>query len=285
MLQDPVFAKWLDGIEPAWTMLDQDSFVSLRRPPSPMFGPIQLAADLTRDEIQQSAVARNAVMLLCAADVGPGLKMTATGNLSRAVVAELGGRTSWPDFSQADEFQLNKVTNETDFFPLFLLRHMVQAGRFIRRHKGHFRTTQAGRKMSREPNIRALPATLFHIMFWYLDLAYFGGGPYDGWPQRDAGIILWSLSVAAHDWQSPEQLTRLCSIPPSELFDRPWDSAASKMEWQFLRYLTWFGLLESRGEEREARQVLGRRSYRKTALFDRFLSFDVRLATPCAPRH
>jgi len=285
MLEDPAIREWLGGIEPAWTMLDQDSFVALRRPPSPIFGPIRLAADLTPDELRQSAVARNALVLLSAADVGPGLKLTAKGNLSRAVVAELTDRMDWPDFNKAAMFQVCKVINETDFFPLHMLRHMAQGARLIRRHNGHFRTAPAGRKMAREPNLRALQAVLFHITFWYLDLAYFTWSSYDGWPQRDAGLILWSLSVAAHDWQSPERLTRLCAIPPGELFAGPWDTAASTLEARLLRYLTWFGLLERREAEREPGQVVARRWYRKTALFDRFLSFDVHLTTPGAPRH
>jgi hypothetical protein len=290
MLEDPAIRRWLGGVEPAWTMLDRASFAALRHPPSPIFGPIRLAADLTPDEFGQSPVARNALAFLSSADAGPGLKLTAKGNLSRAAVAELIDRVDWPDFDKTVMFQVCKVINETDFFPLHILRNLLQAAKLIRRHKGHFKTTPEGRKMSREPNIRALQAMLFHIAFWYLDLAYFTWSSYEGWPQRDAGLILWSLSVAAHDWQSPEQLTRLCTIPPDELFDKPWvdktwDVAAATVEGQFLRYLTWFGLLEFRKLERESHHLVTRRLYRKTALFDRFLSFDVQLSTPGAARH
>ena len=89
MLQNPSVMTWLAGVEPAWTLLDQASFAALHEPPSPMAGPIRLAADLTQEEILQSAVARNALILLRAAATAPGLKMTAAGNLSRVVVAEM----------------------------------------------------------------------------------------------------------------------------------------------------------------------------------------------------
>lgn len=285
MVDDPAIRRWPGGIEPAWTMLDLDSFAALRLPLSPSFGPVRLAADLTPDEFGQSPVARNGLVVLSAADGGAGLKLTATGNLSRAAVAELIDRVDWPDFDKTEMSRFCKVINETDFFPLHVLRNMLQAARLIRRHKGHFKTTPEGRKMSREPSIRALQAMLFLTTFWYFDLAYFTWGKYDGWPQRDAGLILWSLSVAAHDWQSPEQLTRLCTIPPDEPLDGPWDTAASAMEARLLRYLIWFGLLEYRELEREPSQLFARRVYRKTALFDRFLSFDVQLATSGAARH
>ncbi len=285
MLRDLTITKWLDGIEPAWTMLDPDTLLALRRPPSPVFGPIRLAADFTPDEIQQSAVARNALILLHAAADGPGLKMTATGNLSRAVVAELSERLTWPGFDPADAFQYNKVTNEPDHYPLFFLRHLLEAATLLRRYKGHFRTTPAGRKMSREPDVRSLLPVLLHVAFWHLDLGYLSWSPYPGWPQRDAGTVLWSLSVAAHDWQSSEHLTRLCTIPTRHLFDRPWDATASAMEGQILRPLLWFGLMDRCDAELEPGQVVARHLHRKTALFDRLLSFDLQLAPPAASRH
>jgi hypothetical protein len=64
VLQDESVKRWLGGLEPAWTLLDCDSFTALRGPPSPTTGPIRLATNLTQDEIQQSAVARNALLLL-----------------------------------------------------------------------------------------------------------------------------------------------------------------------------------------------------------------------------
>ena len=71
MLQNPSVKTWLAGVEPAWTLLDQASFAALREPPSPTAGPIRLAADLTQEEVQQSAVARNALILLRAAAAEP----------------------------------------------------------------------------------------------------------------------------------------------------------------------------------------------------------------------
>jgi hypothetical protein len=90
-----------------------------------MAGPIRLATDLTQAEVQQSAVARNALILLRAATAEPGLKMTATGNLARSVVAEMSDLFTWPDFDKAGAFQLHKVINEPDFLPLFFVRHVV----------------------------------------------------------------------------------------------------------------------------------------------------------------
>ena len=284
VLQDESVKRWLGGLEPAWTLLDCDSFTALRGPPSPTTGPIRLATNLTQDEIQQSAVAHNALVLLLAAAAGPGLKMTSTGNLSRAVVAEMCDQFSWPEFDKVGAFQFHKVINEPDFLPLYFVRHIAQAATLLRRHKGHLKISPAGRRMLEPPNLPALSAVLFHITFWHFDLGNLGWGLH-GWPQSDAGVVLWSLSIAANDWQPPERLSRLCTIPFHGVLDQTWDTASHAMEARILRPLQWFGLLDHREDRTESRLIERRHFYRKTALFDRFLSFDVRLEGTGAPRH
>lgn len=285
LLQNPLVKNWLGGIEPVWTLLDQPSFDALRRPPSPAFGPIRLATDLVPEAVQRSAVARNAVLLMQSAANGPGLVLTATGNLSRAVVAEMVDRFEWPDFDKADAFRLHKVVNEPDFLPLFFVRHVVEAARLLRRYKGHLKITPAGRRMLQEPQHCALQALLFHVALWHLDLGYLGRGLHEGWPQRDVGIVLWSLSIAASDWQLPDRLTRMCTIPIAAVMGRSWDPTRSLMEARILRPLLWFGLLEHRQEGVEGSRLGRRHYYRKSALFDRFLSFEVALESAPGAHH
>jgi hypothetical protein len=284
MLQNPSVRNWLGGIEPAWTLLDLASFNALRRPPSPTAGPIRLAADLADDEIQQSSVARNALILLRATAEGPGLKMTATGNLSRGVVAQMCDLFTWPGFDKTEAFRLHKVINEPDFLPLFFVRHVAEAGKLVRRDKGHLKVTPAGRKLLKEPHQKALQAVLFHLALWRLDLGYLGRGLHHGWPQHDIGIVLWSLSIAANDWQPPERLTRMCTIPINGVLESSWDTGSHAMEATVLRPLRWFGLLDYRQDDIPERRFEKRHLYRKTPLFDRFLSFNVKLEA-AGPRH
>ena len=284
-LQNPAVKTWLGGVEPAWTLLDRTSFAALHRPPSPAAGAIRLAYDLTYDEVQQSAVVRNALILLRAAAQGPGLKMTATGNLSRGVVAEMCERFEWPDFDRTEAFQLHKVVNEPDFLPLYFVRHVAALAKLLRPRKGYLKTSQIGRQVLDQPRSGALQAILFHLTFWYIDLGYFGPGLLHGWPQRDAGVVLWSLSIAAGDWQSRERLTRLCTIPIDDVLGATWDRASYAMEARILQPLRWFGLLEHRQDDIPGNRFEKHHFYRKTALFDRFLSFDVQLAGAGTPRH
>ena len=277
--------NWLGGIEPAWRLLDQASFRALGRSPSPTAGPIRLASNLTPSEIQQSAVARNALVLLSTAAARPGLKLTVTGNLSRAVVAEMCDLFTWPDFDKADAFWMNKVVNEPDFLPLYFVRHIAGAAQLLRKYKGQLKVTPAGRRFLEEPHQQALQALLFHVAFWYLDMGYFGRGLHGGWPQHHVGIVLWSLSIAANDWQPPARLTRMCTIPIDSVQDAQWDTGTWAMEAVILRPLLWFGLLELR-RDKDTDNPFGERDfYRKTALFDRFLSFDVKLESVGGPHH
>ena len=109
MLQNPAVKRWLDGIEPAWTMLDQKSFTALRRPSLPPAGAIRLAADLSPDELGQSAVTRNALILLDSAEQG-----SETQSYTKPVVFLIGNNAA---ISRRDRTMVNStLTKLLGFF-------------------------------------------------------------------------------------------------------------------------------------------------------------------------
>ena len=55
-LRNPEAFEWLNGIEPAWTMLEFDSLNALRHEPSASNRAIRLEPDLADAEISGSAV-------------------------------------------------------------------------------------------------------------------------------------------------------------------------------------------------------------------------------------
>jgi hypothetical protein len=268
-LENPEVRRWLNGVEPTWTMLDFDSFNALRHEPSASNHAIRLGADLADAEISGSAVTANAPILLRrAADTG-GLKLTATGNLSRAVVEEMCGIIQAPDYDKTELLRFQKVINEPDFLPLHFVRVLTQAAKLSRTHRGKLVPTPLGRRMLAAEQHGPLQAVLFHVAFWHLNLAYFDGYPLDSWPQSEVGVILWSLSASAHDWLPRETLTRLCASPVIGVLESQWDLGSSAMEARILRPLVWFGLLESRTGAKSATELVDPRLYRKAPLFDR----------------
>jgi hypothetical protein len=196
-LQDPQVRRWLDGVEPAWTLLSFGSLQALRREPSAGQSAIRIANDLNADEIAGSTVARNTFILLEQAIERGGLPLTATGNLSRAVVAEMRELIEWPGYDPADAFRLHKVINEPDFLPLHIVRLLAEAAKLVRTQRGKLVATPFGKLMLSDTRRGSLPPILFHLALWHVDLGYFGRGLLGPWPQSDAGIVLWSLSVCA----------------------------------------------------------------------------------------
>jgi hypothetical protein len=108
LLRDPQVRQWLDGIEPAWTLLTFDSLLALRQEPSAVHTAIRIANDLNATETASSAVARNTVILLRQAIERGGLPLTPTGNLSRAVVGEMCKLIEWPGYDQAERLGSTK---------------------------------------------------------------------------------------------------------------------------------------------------------------------------------
>ena len=185
-LKNPGVIDWLGGVEPAWTLLTFESMNALRHEPSSENRALTLANDLTGVEIAQSAVARNTLIVLQRASLGEGLKLTATGNLSRAVVAEMIDRFEWPDFKRSEAFWLNKVVNEPDFMPLFFVRHIATLARLVRPYRGALKPTRLGRDLLKDARQRALQAILVHITFWLAELGYFGRGMLGSWRSSGA---------------------------------------------------------------------------------------------------
>ncbi|MCP4386576.1 MAG: hypothetical protein GY798_35070 [Hyphomicrobiales bacterium] len=277
--------RWLDGVEPAWTNLDVRSLNALQREPSSDGTALRLANDLTSTETASSAVMRNGLVLLSHAAEHDGLPLTATGNLTRAVVADLIELFEWPEFDYRDAFRLHKAINEPDFMPLYFVRHIVELARLLRKYRRKLLATRRGKAMLAEDQQQSLQTALFHTTFWRADLGYLTAWIYGPWPQHGIGVALWSLSVSATDWQTPERLSRLCCVPSVEVLQSTWDVGPYAMDSCFLRPLHWFGLLEHREEKAPGERPVTRHFYRKAPLFDRFLAFDVQLKRPHSIRH
>ena len=200
---------WFGGLEPAWTLLGEESLNALMEEPSAENRTLRLAADLTEDELALSPVIRNASILLREINGNDGLKLTATGNLSRAAVAAMEAAMTWPGHDPAEARRYSKVLNEPDIQELHFLRTLAETAGLVEQHRGKLRADQQGRELVGSQG-RALQAILFHLTFWHMNLGWFGRGMFDRWPQEQIGLVLWSLSVAADEWQAPETLVRLC---------------------------------------------------------------------------
>ncbi len=119
-----------------------------------------------------------------------------------------------------------------------------------------------------------LNAVLFDATFNRYNLAYLDHRPVKESFQAQIGLTLFLMSKVAGTPRSQEDLLAITTLPidppQSDFPFRP----ESVYRARVLRYLEWFGLLETTrmaANDQAGEQHL----YRKTPLFDRFLSFDV----------
>ena len=156
---------------------------------------------------------------------------------------------------------------------LRLLRALVEMDGLVKHADCRLRTTAYGRAVLKGRQSRLL-ANLFRNAFWQMSLNLFGGGECGHWPQQQIGMALWALSTTGHRWQDTGALMRLSVLPDDAVLRNPDWVASMLFALRVLRPLRWFGLLACR----EDAVFRDKGVWRKTPLFDRFLTFDTKLS-------
>jgi hypothetical protein len=283
-LQNDEVIAWLDGVEPIWGYLEFGSYCRLLHRPDEDDRAMQLATDLTPAEVLASPIVAAMLRLLQMSEAACA-KLTPNGSLSRATVAELAEIVDGPVFDLALIRSVTKVLNERDVWPVELLRHAAMEARLLRRRGKLLVPTTKGQKLLSAGGAGELMALLFEVVFCRINLAHWDGYPVPSWPQSDLGVIAWSLSHVTTTWETPSRLARLATVPVVGVLEAKKDFAGAALELRILRMLALFGLLDAEQQPDPANRFLPARRYRKTALFDRFFSFDVALEPIEGTRH
>lgn len=236
---------------------------------------VRIDESLPLGALEASDLLVNARAFLATLIESDGVKATAAGNLTRAVVAELMERLRLEAGYIADVRRMNKVINEQDVWPLHIVRVLLEVGGLIQRRKGVFRATRRGRALVEERRAGELYAHLFRTHFQELNLAYVGG-PEAPLFQRTIAATLFFFGQKARDWMTPEELA------PEVILPQIYQEYASTrfpgrpefiLETQLLMPLEEFGLAEAR-EAHGTIPNLPAHRYRASPLFDRVLSFS-----------
>jgi hypothetical protein len=278
---DDVIA-WLGGVEPYWTYLDFDSYCRLRRRPNEDGRALQLAVDMVDTELSVSPIMAGMLHLLRKTEAQP-IKLTGAGCLPRTVVVELAEIVDGAAFNLSLIRSVSRVLNEQDVWPAELLRVVAIEMRLLRRVGKTLVPTAKGKKVL-STGTGDLMARLFELVFWRINLGRWDGCPVPSWPQGDIGIIVWCMSHVAKKWETPDRLARLATVPVIGVLEARQDFSGLALELRILRMLALFGLLDTDREAMTGSRFDDRR-YRKTALIDRFVAFDVTLKPIKGPRH
>ena len=270
-------SDWPGGVEPVWTLLEAESARALRAEPAADNPTLRLAADLPDEAFGGSAFVRNALIALelIANEFLP--RFTEKGHFGRDMVASMREAMTWPGMEATEQYRTGKTLREGDVWELHLLHRLMELAGLMDGRAFLGQVTSLGHEMREPGRRRALQALLFRHLFWRADLSQFvetfPRGLPGRWPQDDIGVILWGLSNVAGEWQSVDTLRALTAVRDDAVAKMHWNAEGTMFVGRVLGPLRWFGLLEYRGPPDMAEV-----GWRKTPLFDRFLSFDVRLA-------
>lgn len=237
-------------------------------------GPIRLNASLRLDELQPSLVLTHARLVLGALETEGGVRLTAAGCFNRKFVARMVEAFRWPGYEPEQVWLLNKVLNERDVPPLNYLHAVLAIAGLVRRYKGMHRISRLGRSLLAAESAGALNALLFDTTFNAYALDYL-----DGWAMRDdfqtqAPLTLYLMSRFEDIPRTAEAWMNATTVRADQPESEYPDIASGAFAARILRYLEWFGMMAQmkRAANDDWRVP---RLFRKTPLFDRFLSFCV----------
>lgn len=175
--------------------------------------PMRLSPDLSLADVGEAAFFHNARVLLLALRDAGGTPATATGNLTRAFVADMFGRLSIPTLIRRTIERLNKVTNETDVRALHLARVVSECGGLMKLRSKRFTVTQAAAGLLDDDRAGELYRRLFIAFFRKFNLLHLIQFPEVPAIQQSVAVILWRLEQVAQDWRPVEGLAALVLLP------------------------------------------------------------------------
>jgi hypothetical protein len=267
-------------VRPA-TEADADAFIAqlLNADWNAPDSPIRLADDLSFDDVRHVLFFDQARQFLQLVDENKGAPLTATGNLNRAYVGQMIEKMDWLRryMEPLKRGGLCKVFDQMDVEPLDVLHGVCEYGKLIHKRRNRAFVTTRGRELCDDAQAGRLYRLLFLTLFRNFDLDYISGYRETPLVQDTLAVILWRLQMVARDWIAADRL------PPEVFLTRVLEQARavstmSDMETTILRHevlepLVWFGLLESDQIEDEWYRLRAQPKFRKTPLFDRFLTF------------
>lgn len=176
-------------------------------------GPIRFSPALMLSDLAGADFFQNTRLLLGALAAGNGSTATATGNLTRAFVAQLFDRLTLAAPTRESIRKVCKVLNEQDVWPLHLARVVAEcAGLVVRRNK-RFQLTKAGRSSLPDDQAGVLYRRLFLAYFRRFDLHYDFHLRHVPGIQETMAVILWRLDTVARDWTPVRGLASQLLLP------------------------------------------------------------------------
>ena len=227
--------------------------------------------DLSEDQLAGSLMTMNGMKLLSYAQENQGIKLTKSEAFYRKCVEWAAQEFNWPRHTVSDLYVVNKVLNEQDFLPLWVMHDLFFAGNLMRRYKGKAVLTKKGKVILGDHG--ALQALIFEMFFTRFDF-----GELERFPSfidvEDYRHFFGVVDNRLSDWVELRSFAGWClpidAMPPSRF--GPAYEASLALRLRVVRPLNWLGLIEVQrpgGRSMPLEKVM----IRKTPLFNQFLRF------------
>jgi len=242
-------------------------------------GAIRLKRDLTIEQVVGSILFDQTRVFLRTLIEDKGAPLTKTGNLNRAVILRLVERMAWPRRAVEDCRRVfpSKKFDEWDVPYLQYIRAISECAGLAVKRRERLLATKRTIALCDDALAGPLFHRLFTACFRRFNLGFLGGMPETPGVQYTIAVIFWRLSLKANDWIAAGKLPEEVFLPTvsAEIQHlNRWEGAeASALLVRVLEPLTWFGLLETDTPKDDHPRPSEDRKFRKTPLFDQFLSF------------
>jgi len=237
-------------------------------------GPIRLETSLPQSAFEDALLLHNTRLVMSRIHEEGGTRLTARGNLNRKFVSAMAQAMRWRGLQGEVARSYGKALNEGQFMPLHLVRVLLDLSRLARKHKGAYRLTRRGKSLLAPEASGDLMAVLFDTVFRHYNLAYIDAHPAEDDFASQIALTLFVMQHVAETPRTPQELMEAATHPMSRpTTEHSFSAPATVFRLRVLRYLDWFGLVEN------LRPTAGWKGettlWRKTPLYDRFLSFQV----------
>jgi hypothetical protein len=239
--------------------------------------PMKLRADLPVAELTDIRLLNQTRLFLRLMAEAGSAPLTPGGYLKRAYVARMIEQMEWPREHMA-KFPpgMFKKVDEFDAKPLDTIRRLCECAGWVRHRRNALYVPRRVLGLLDDDKASWLYRELFITFFRRFSIWHVFSDDAAPAVQHTAAVTLWRLSVVAGNWM------RLPDLPQEVLLDGVREVIARRTDlpgWELvvlnhlmLTPLSWFGLLDcdrpadALGHEENTR-------FRKTALFDRFITF------------
>ena len=242
--------------------------------------PIRLEPNLSFEDIGQTPFLHNVRAFLRTADEFEGAPTTAKGNLTRAFVGHMLDLLALPPGRPEMIRQVCKVINESDVWPLHVVRVICQIGGLVRKRHKRFVVTRKARELLPEHRAGALYHHLFDTMFRRFNLDYLTNVAEVPGIQETFPYELYRIGqLPVGQGHEIESLVPMVFVPAVRqevgMVSSHGDTPQWLLENLLLRPLESFRLVEIVEGERKPPSVSLKTRVRRLPLFDAFLRFDI----------